>query len=97
MKETSILKYDEDYDDDRSFFHKYVKETSIIKYDEDYDADRSFFHRYVKGTSVIKYDDDDDRVPCRRRCSRGRTAARPWRDLSAYSPRRRARSGNTRG
>ena len=76
MKETSIIKYDEDYDDDRSFFHKYVKETSIIKYDGD---------------------NDDDRVHCRRRCSRGRTAARPWRDLSAYSPRRRARSGNTRG
>ena len=29
MNETSIINYDEDYDDDRSFFHRSVKETSI--------------------------------------------------------------------
>ena len=36
MKETSIIKYDDDDDDgDRRFFHKSVKETSIIEYDDD--------------------------------------------------------------
>ena len=55
MKETSILKYDDD--DGRSFFHRSVNETSIIKCDDD---DRSFFHRSVKETSIMKYDDDGD-------------------------------------
>ena len=35
MKETSIIKYDDD--GDRSFFHRSVKETSIMKYDDDGD------------------------------------------------------------
>ena len=59
MNETSIINYDEDYDDDRSFFHRSVKETSSIKYDDD-DGDSSFFHRLVKETSIIKYAEDDD-------------------------------------
>ena len=29
VKETSIIKYDDDDDDDRSLFHRSVKETSI--------------------------------------------------------------------
>ena len=29
VKETSIIKYDDDDDDDRSLFHRYVKEASI--------------------------------------------------------------------
>ena len=34
MKETSVIKYDDD-DGDRNFFHRSVKETSILKYDDD--------------------------------------------------------------
>ena len=38
MKETSIIKHDDDDDDaDRSSFHRSVKETSSIKCDDDND------------------------------------------------------------
>ena len=55
MKETSIIKHDDD--GDRSSIHRLVRE--IIKYDDD-DGDRSSIHRLVKEASIIKYDDDND-------------------------------------
>ena len=63
MKATSIIKYDVDDDngdDDRSFFHRYVKDTSIINYDDDDDDDCGSFHKSVKETSNLKKDNEED-------------------------------------